>query len=101
MEHIQAQIEAQEKFIQKEKQKLAELRRQAPRKRVENYALKDSVGGDISLSSLFGNKSELILVHNMGLGCPSCTMWADGFNGLVPHLEDRASFVVESMEEAN
>jgi len=30
----------------------------------------------------------------MGRGCRYCTLWADGFNGVYPHLADRASFVV-------
>ncbi len=45
---------------------------------------------------LFGDKDDLIVIHNMGRGCSYCTMWADGFNGLLPHLEDRAAFVVAS-----
>jgi predicted dithiol-disulfide oxidoreductase (DUF899 family) len=32
----------------------------------------------------------------MGTSCSSCTMWADGCNGLYPHLADRAGFVVTS-----
>jgi predicted dithiol-disulfide oxidoreductase (DUF899 family) len=32
----------------------------------------------------------------MGPGCSYCTLWADGFNGFTPHLEDRAAFVVIS-----
>jgi predicted dithiol-disulfide oxidoreductase (DUF899 family) len=38
----------------------------------------------------------LILIHNMGSGCPYCTMWADEFNGVLHHLESRAAFVVVS-----
>ena len=53
----------------------------------------------VSLSSLFGDKDDLIVVHNMGRGCAYCTMWADGFNGVVAHLEDRAAFVVISPDE--
>ena len=30
----------------------------------------------------------------MGRGCRYCTLWADGFNGVYPHLADRAAFVV-------
>ena len=26
-------------------------------------------------------------IHNMGKGCPYCTLWADGFNGVAKHLE--------------
>ena len=32
----------------------------------------------------------------MGKSCPYCTLWADGFNGVAGHLEDRAGFVVVS-----
>ncbi len=52
--------------------------------------------GTVRLSELFGDKSDLFVIHNMGRGCPYCTMWADGFNGVLPHLEDRAAFVVST-----
>jgi predicted dithiol-disulfide oxidoreductase (DUF899 family) len=32
----------------------------------------------------------------MGAACVYCTLWADGFNGLVHHLENRAAFVLAS-----
>lgn len=81
------------------KQKVAELRRQRPREEVEDYRLLDSEGREAPLSSLFGDRSRLILVHNMGRNCAHCTMWADGFNGLLPHLESRATFVVTSPDK--
>jgi predicted dithiol-disulfide oxidoreductase (DUF899 family) len=52
--------------------------------------------GPRSLSALFGDKRDLIVIHNMGTSCPACTLWADGFNGLYPHIADRAAFVVAS-----
>lgn len=55
--------------------------------------------GDIRLRDLFGEHEDLILIHNMGASCPYCTLWADGFNGVLPHLEDRAAFVVVSPDE--
>ena len=66
------------------------------RESVEDYQLIGWGNKKVRLSSLFGEKDELILVHNMGRGCPYCTMWADGFNGVLPHLEDRAGFAVVS-----
>src|SRR5277367_549571 len=59
------------------------------------------VGGDgpVRLSQLFGDKDTLIVIHNMGRTCPACTMWADGYNGVVPHLESRAAFVVTSPDD--
>jgi predicted dithiol-disulfide oxidoreductase (DUF899 family) len=52
--------------------------------------------GKVRLSSLFGDKDTLFVIHNMGTSCASCTMWADGFNGVFEHLRDRAAFVVSS-----
>ena len=57
-----------------------------------------TLDGPATLSSLFGGKRDLFVIHNMGRGCNSCTMWADGFNGLYPHICDRASFAVSSPE---
>ena len=62
---------------------------------VQDYVL-DGWDGPVRLSELFGDKRDLILIHNMGKGCPSCTMWADGFNGVYDHLASRAAFVVSS-----
>ncbi|HEX6719497.1 MAG TPA: DUF899 family protein [Pyrinomonadaceae bacterium] len=90
------EIDELEYQLQELKQKLAELRRQRPREEVRDYRLLDSEGREASLSSLFGDQSRLILVHNMGRNCSYCTMWADGFTGLLPHLESRAAFVVTS-----
>jgi predicted dithiol-disulfide oxidoreductase (DUF899 family) len=62
---------------------------------VADYAFATRAGA-VRLSQLFGGKSDLFVIHNMGKGCPSCTMWADGFNGLYDHLASRAAFVVSS-----
>jgi predicted dithiol-disulfide oxidoreductase (DUF899 family) len=62
---------------------------------VEDYELQGQAG-PVRLSQLFGDKGELIAIHNMGASCPYCTLWADGFNGVYPHLADRAAFVVTS-----
>jgi len=53
-------------------------------------------GGSVRLSELLGGKPDLIVIHNMGASCPSCTLWADGFNGIYDHLVSRAAFVVSS-----
>lgn len=66
------------------------------REEVKDSSLTDSDGRKVALSDLFGKKEDLILIHNMGRSCPYCTMWADGFNGVLDHLEDRAAFVVVS-----
>jgi predicted dithiol-disulfide oxidoreductase (DUF899 family) len=93
---IDRQIDELDYQLQEIKQKLAELRRQRPREEISDYQLLDSEGRETALSSLFGNQNRLILVHNMGRECIYCTMWADGFVGLVQHLNTRAAFVVTS-----
>ncbi len=62
---------------------------------ITNYKL-SVVDGEVTLASLFGDKDTLFMIHNMGKSCPSCTQWADGFNGVLDHLQDRAAFVVSS-----
>ncbi|MDA1195789.1 MAG: DUF899 family protein [Planctomycetota bacterium] len=52
--------------------------------------------GPVPLSSVFGEQDDLLVIHNMGSSCPYCTMWADGFEGLRKHLENRAALIVVS-----
>ncbi|MDE2817636.1 MAG: DUF899 family protein [Chloroflexota bacterium] len=81
--------------LERAKQRLVELRRRMPAEPVADYELAGP-DGSVKLSAMFGDKSDLIVVHNMGSGCPYCTLWADGFNGVLSHLESRAAFVVVS-----
>ena len=74
---------------------LAEMRRSLPRVQVEDYELKD-VDGTVRLSEMFGDKPDLIVSFNMGKSCPYCTLWADEYNGVLHHLENRAAFVMVS-----
>ena len=85
-----------EKEISKKQAQLVDLKKQAGQKVVPNYTFKGKNSADITLSALFGDQDELIVIHNMGRGCSYCTLWADGFNGLIQHLNNRASFVVVS-----
>lgn len=62
---------------------------------VSDYAFMTEEG-EVMLSALFGDKKTLFMVHNMGQSCSYCTQWADGLNGVLGHLEDRAAFVVSS-----
>lgn len=73
---------------------LVRVRRRIPALAVPDCTLRGAGNRPARLSALFGRRRELILVHNMGTTCPYCTMWADGFNGLRAHLEDRAAFAV-------
>ena len=92
---LQAELAAAWTDLQKAQQRLKELRSQVPPESVQDYELRGP-DGPVRLSETFGDKPDLILIHNMGSGCPYCTMWADGFNGVLHHLEDRSAFVVVS-----
>ena len=62
---------------------------------VDDYAFA-TLEGPVRLSQLFGTNEDLIVIHNMGVACNYCTLWADGFNGIYPHLTERLAFVVSS-----
>jgi predicted dithiol-disulfide oxidoreductase (DUF899 family) len=91
-----SEIEDLEREIHQKQERLEELRRQQPRQPVHDYELRAWDGRTIRLSETFGDKDDLIVIHNMGQSCSYCTMWADGFNGVVDHLLDRAAFMVVS-----
>ena len=93
-QHEQA-IQSLYEDIQKKQKQLYELLKQRGPETVEDHALKGP-DGDVSLSALFGDHEDLLVVHNMGRSCPYCTLWADGFQGVHQHLENRAAFVVVS-----
>ncbi|AIE84461.1 helix-turn-helix domain-containing protein [Fimbriimonas ginsengisoli] len=96
---IDREIEALHKEVEIAKQRLTEARRRRPKEPVIDYVLRNTDGSEVRLSELFGDKDDLIVIHNMGTGCSSCTMWADGFSGLAPHVMDRAAFVVCSPDK--
>lgn len=87
-------LEKQIEILQNQRRIL--LQKEAKIESLINYSFTDKTGNSNSISSLFQEKEFLLVVHNMGSGCSYCTLWADGFNGIVNHLEDAFSFVVAS-----
>jgi predicted dithiol-disulfide oxidoreductase (DUF899 family) len=77
------------------REKMRAAQAEAEPQEVQDYVLA-TAEGPVRLSELFGRRDDLIAIHNMGASCAYCTLWADGFNGLYPHLADRAAFVVAS-----
>lgn len=90
------EIERLQREIESLKQQLSEMRRSRPDEPVADHELTLPSGEKTRLSELFRDKDDLIVIHNMGRGCAYCTMWADGFNGVLSHIEDRASLVLVS-----
>ena len=99
LQSLQKAFDKLEDSLNDNKRKLAELRRQLFKREVTDYTLTAQDGSQIALSQLFGNADELLLIHNMGKSCAYCTLWADGFNGIIHHLENRAPFVVVSPDD--
>ncbi len=101
-------LEARKAFLIKEKEftyareKLSEERRNLPMVKVDKDYQFNSETGKQSLSDLFGPHQQLIIYHFMygkdwEEGCPSCSFWADNFNGIDAHLAARnTSFAVTS-----
>ena len=93
---------AKEKEFTRLREELARQRRELPWVKVEKAYAFDGPNGKESLSDLFAGRGQLIVNHFMfgpdwNEGCPSCSFWADTYNGIVVHLEHRdASFVVVS-----
>jgi predicted dithiol-disulfide oxidoreductase (DUF899 family)/uncharacterized damage-inducible protein DinB len=96
---MEQEISDLEKEIAEKRERLNDLRKNIPATEVKDYTFKAPGGKEITLSGLFGEKDELILIHNMGKSCPYCTLWADGLVGVRKHLEDRAAFVVVSPDD--
>ncbi len=76
---------------------LGELLKQTKGEPVADYKFA-TAEGEASLSELFAGKDTLLAIHNMGQGCRYCTLWADGFNGFLPHLESTMSVVLLSKD---
>lgn len=49
-------------------------------------------GRTLTLPDLFGDKRDLLVVHNMGEACAYCMMWADGLSSSTGHLSSRCAF---------
>jgi len=82
-----------EKELTRRSDELARRRRALPWVRVDKEYRFGTDAGDASLAELFRGRSQLLVYHFMfgpdySAGCPSCSSIADGFNGIVAHLEN-------------
>jgi predicted dithiol-disulfide oxidoreductase (DUF899 family) len=82
--------------LTKSRKKMLNVLGKMARMDVQDYVLKNREGQEVKLSGLFDGKEDLILIHNMGRSCSYCTMWADGFNGIFKHIQNRAGFALVS-----
>jgi len=93
---------AEEKAFTRARDALSRHRRELPWVKVDKSYLFEGPNGKETLADLFGAKSQLIVYHFMlgpdwEEGCPSCSLLADHFDGIVIHLAQRdVAFVVVS-----
>lgn len=91
------EIRALEREIFERIQRLNQLQKQNERAEVPDYTF-STQDGKTTLLEMFGDHDRLLVIHNMGQGCRYCTLWADGFNGFVPHLESAMSVFLVSKD---
>lgn len=91
------ELQTAEKQLFELTQKVAQLRKDSKPTPVKNYIFKTSEG-DVSLLNLFGDKDILFVIHNMGQACRYCTLWADGLNSFLPHLESQFAVTLVSKD---
>lgn len=85
---------AKEKEFTRLRDELSQLRRNLPWERVEKEYVLEGPDGKQTLPELFEGRNQLIVYHFMfapawEAGCPHCSRWADNFNGIVVHLNQR------------
>jgi len=90
---LQQRIDELTAEVGKKNEELHELIGQLPDEPVDDFVLQN-LAGPVRLSELFGRHEDLIVIHNMGKGCPYCTLWADGLSGMVPYFESRAGLAL-------
>jgi len=85
---------AEEKKFTQARDELNQKRRELPWEEVTKTYVFDGPDGKESLADLFDNRSQLIVYHFMfgpdwEAGCPHCSFWADNFNPIIVHLNQR------------
>jgi predicted dithiol-disulfide oxidoreductase (DUF899 family) len=84
----------QEKAFTTQCDEMSRLQRSLPWERVTKDYVFDGADGRQSLADLFAGRNQLVIYHFMfhpddKAGCPHCTLRADGFGGIIPHLAQR------------
>ena len=93
-------IEARKDHLEKEKEftqlrdQLSQQRRELPWVKVEKPYTFHGPNGTETLADLFDGRTQLLVYHFMfgsdwDEGCPSCSFWADNYNGVTVHLKHR------------
>jgi predicted dithiol-disulfide oxidoreductase (DUF899 family) len=93
-------LAARRRLLEKEKEftrqgdEFSRQVRDLPWEAVTKEYVFDGQNGRETLQDLFGGRSQLVVYHFMfhpddKVGCPHCSLRADGFSGVIPHLNQR------------
>jgi len=93
------ELMAAEKELTRKRDALSEQRRRLPRLEIAADYVFAGPDGNLSLGELFDSRGQLLIYHFMlgpGWvdGCPSCSFWADGYDGIEAHLANRDTTLV-------
>jgi predicted dithiol-disulfide oxidoreductase (DUF899 family) len=102
---LRAELLEAEIALKQQRERVAELRRKLPvDTKVPAYTLREEApdGGvrDVTLPELFDDPAKPLVLMQFMYGkaqqnpCPMCTLWADGYDGIVSHLLEHANFGV-------
>jgi len=88
------QLLAKEKEFTRLRDQLSEQRRALPWERAEKDYVFEGPKGKETLAQVFDGRSQLVVYHFMfapeaEVPCKSCSFWADNFNGIIAHLNQR------------
>jgi len=93
-------LKARTALLAKEKQftrlgdELSHARRELPWVRIDKPYAFEGARGKETLADLFEGRSQLVVYHFMfgpdwDAGCPHCSFWADNFDPIIVHLNQR------------
>ncbi|MBK17894.1 MAG: thioredoxin [Rhodospirillaceae bacterium] len=84
----------QEKALTRQRDAVSAARRKLPRVKIDKDYRFQSEAGEETLADLFEGRSQLIVQHFMfgedwNEGCKSCSLMAENYDGVIPHLGQR------------
>lgn len=94
----QALLEKEKDFT-RQRDALTRERQQLPWRKIDKEYVFEGPNGQASLGDLFGDFKQLLVYHFMfgpdwQEGCPSCSFWADNYDGTDVHLAHRDTMLV-------
>ncbi|NKB20724.1 MAG: DUF899 domain-containing protein [Alphaproteobacteria bacterium] len=84
----------QEKALTRQRDAVSAARRALPRVKIEKDYRFQTDKGEVTLADLFEGRTQLIVQHFMfgegwNEGCKACSLMAENYDGVVPHLNQR------------